>query len=150
MILVGNQRGGAKDLALHLMKEENEHVEVHELSGFMSDNLMGALNEIYAISQGTQCKQFMYSLSLNPPPQAETTTEDFENAINRAQDRLELDDYEEAKAKIDEAIKITGDYVASQKRASAYRIFRSAHTKTAMRSMYPAQMELPLDREEAA
>lgn len=29
MILNGNQRGGAKDLALHLMKEENEHVEVH-------------------------------------------------------------------------------------------------------------------------
>ena len=27
MILVGNQRGGAKDLALHLMKDENELLE---------------------------------------------------------------------------------------------------------------------------
>ena len=39
MILNGNQRGGAKDLALHLMKAENERVEIHELRGFMSDNL---------------------------------------------------------------------------------------------------------------
>jgi len=46
MILVGNQRSGAKDLALHLLKEENEHVEVHEVRGFASSNLMGALTPI--------------------------------------------------------------------------------------------------------
>ena len=40
MILHGNQRGGARDLALHLLKDENEHVEVHELRGFVSDNLI--------------------------------------------------------------------------------------------------------------
>ncbi|MEZ5814391.1 MAG: relaxase [Alphaproteobacteria bacterium] len=90
MILVGNQRGGAKDLALHLMKDENERVELHELRGFMSDDLMGALNEIYAISQATRCRQFLYSLSLNPPPDADVTIEDFENAITRAQDKLGL------------------------------------------------------------
>ena len=38
MILVGNQRGRAKNLAQHLLKEENEHVEVHELRGFASEN----------------------------------------------------------------------------------------------------------------
>lgn len=54
MILVGNQRGGAKDLALHLLKDENEHIEVHELRGFVSNNLMGALNEAYAISRAAQ------------------------------------------------------------------------------------------------
>ncbi len=42
MILNGNQRGGAKDLALHLMKTANECVEIHELRGFMSSDLMGA------------------------------------------------------------------------------------------------------------
>ncbi|SEN51125.1 hypothetical protein [Nitrosomonas marina] len=67
MILVGNQRGGAKNLALHLLKEENEHVEVHEVRGFASRNLMAALNETYAISKATRCKQFLFSLSLNPP-----------------------------------------------------------------------------------
>ena len=67
MILVGNQRGGAKDLALHLLKQENEHVEVHEVRGFASHNLTAALNEAYAISRATRCKQFLFSLSLNPP-----------------------------------------------------------------------------------
>lgn len=38
MILVGNPRGGAKNLAQHLMKEENDHVTVHELRGFASDS----------------------------------------------------------------------------------------------------------------
>ena len=51
MILKGNQRGGAKDLALHLLKEENERIEVHEIRGFCSNTLMGALNESYAMSR---------------------------------------------------------------------------------------------------
>ncbi|SFG50686.1 hypothetical protein SAMN05518801_1375 [Novosphingobium sp. CF614] len=90
MILVGNQRGGAKNLGLHLLKEENDHVEVYELRGFASDNLHSALNETYAISRGTQCKQFLYSLSINPPPDADVSTDDFEDAINRAELKLGL------------------------------------------------------------
>ena len=90
MILVGNQRGGAKDLALHLMKDENEHVDVHELRGFAAQSLMGALNEAYAVSRGTRCTQFLYSLSLNPPQEAEVATEDFLAAIERAEKRLGL------------------------------------------------------------
>ena len=90
MILKGNSRGGAKDLALHLMKDENEHIEVYELRGFASDSLMGALNEVYAISRGTRCKQFLYSLSLNPPKQAQVPTEQFEAAIGRVEEKLGL------------------------------------------------------------
>ena len=67
MILVGNQRGGAKDLALHLLKEENEHVDVHEIRGFMADNLDCALHEAYTMSRGTRCSKFLFSVSLNPP-----------------------------------------------------------------------------------
>lgn len=39
MILVGNQRGGAYELAAHLLKQENERVEVHDLRGFASTDL---------------------------------------------------------------------------------------------------------------
>ncbi len=92
MILVGNQRGGAKNLALHLLKPENDHVEVHELRGFASDNLTGALNESYAISRGTRCKQFLYSLSINPPPREQVSTADFEKTIERAETELGLTD----------------------------------------------------------
>ena len=90
MILVGNQRGGAKDLALHLLKQENEHVELHELRGFASENLVSALNESYAISRGTRCQQFLFSLSLNPPPQENVATQDFEQAIDKVEERLGL------------------------------------------------------------
>ncbi len=91
MILVGNPRGGAKDLARHLTKDENDHVTVHELRGFTSDTLDGALTEAYAVSRGTQCKQFLFSLSLNPPPDAEVSTESFESAIDRVEGQLDLD-----------------------------------------------------------
>lgn len=90
MILNGNQRGGAKDLALHLMKTENERVEVHELRGFMSQDLMGALNEMYAVSRATKCTQFMYSLSLNPPKDETVSVEAFAKAIEEAEQSLGL------------------------------------------------------------
>ncbi|WP_019960652.1 relaxase/mobilization nuclease domain-containing protein [Woodsholea maritima] len=90
MILHGNQRAGARDLALHLLKEENDHVQVHELRGFASDDLPGALNEAYAISRGTRCKQFLFSLSLNPPKHERVSTEVFEAAIDRTEERLGL------------------------------------------------------------
>ncbi len=92
MILVGNQRGGAKDLALHLLKQENEHVEVHEVRGFASNNLMAALNEAYAISRATRCKQFLFSLSLNPPKNENVSTETFEHTIDRVEEKLDLTD----------------------------------------------------------
>lgn len=90
MILKGSQRGGAKDLALHLLKDENEHVEVYRLRGFCSQNLVGALNEAYAVSRGTRCKQFLYSLSLNPPPDQPVSTKVFEDAIEKVERKLGL------------------------------------------------------------
>ena len=90
MILVGNPRGGARDLAQHLMKDENDHVSVHELRGFVSDDLDGAFREAYAVSRGTRCRQFLFSLSLNPPPDAKVRTDEFERAIDQAEKQLGL------------------------------------------------------------
>lgn len=90
MILEGNERGGAKNLALHLLKDENDHVTVHEVRGFMSNELLPALNEIYAISRGTKARKFMFSLSLNPPLDVDVSTEDFMRAIERAENDLGL------------------------------------------------------------
>ncbi|MGJ7043649.1 hypothetical protein J2Y63_006935 [Shinella sp. BE166] len=90
MILVGNQRGGAKELALHLLKDENDHVEIHELRGFVARDLRGAFNEAYTVSRGTRCKQYLFSLSLNPPAMANVRTEDFEAAIARIETELGL------------------------------------------------------------
>jgi len=69
MILKGSQRGGAAQLARHLLNaEENDHVEVYDLRGFASEkSLSNALQEVVAISKGTRCQQMLFSLSLNPP-----------------------------------------------------------------------------------
>lgn len=91
MMLKGSQRGGAKQLALHLLNTvDNDHVEVHSIDGFVSDDVTGALREIYAISRATRCKQFMFSLSLSPPKDAVVTIEDYEAAIQAAAERLGL------------------------------------------------------------
>ena len=88
MILHGNQRGGARDLALHLMKPENEHIEVHSLRGFACDDLMGAFMESEAMAEGTRCRQHLFSMSFNPPPGREVSTADFEQAVERAEEAL--------------------------------------------------------------
>jgi hypothetical protein len=91
MILKGSQRGGAKQLALHLMKtEENEHVEVHQVRGFMADDVLGALREAEAISKGTKCNQFLFSVSLNPPQNERVLVETFEMALNAIEERTGL------------------------------------------------------------
>ena len=90
MILVGSQRGGAGDLARHLLKEENEHVLVHEVRGFAAEDLHGAFKEVEATARGTQCQKFLFSLSLNAPPGERATTEDYEQAISKVEAKLGL------------------------------------------------------------
>ena len=90
MILDGNQRGGASDLAIHLMKPENEHIEIHEIRGFVADTIMGALREAEAISRGTRCVQPLYSLSLSPPATQSVPVAVFENAIEKIEAKLGL------------------------------------------------------------
>lgn len=90
MILHGNQRGNSAELAHHLLKDENEQVEVYQIRGFVSSDLPGALQESYAISRATKCKQHLYSLSLNPPKDGTPTPEDFENASNSVEKQLGL------------------------------------------------------------
>lgn len=89
MILKGNRRGGATQLALHLLNaEDNEHVTIHELRGFISDSLTGALTESYALSRGTSCRKYLYSLSLNPPEAENVPVEVFEQAIDVIEKKL--------------------------------------------------------------
>lgn len=90
MILNGNQRGGHGDLARHIMKPENEHVEIHQIRGFIADTVSGAFKEAHAISRGTKCTQFLYSLSLNPPAAENVPVNVFEDAIDAIECKLGL------------------------------------------------------------
>lgn len=92
MILKGSQRKSGQELAAHLMNVgANEHVELHELRGFASDNLKGAFKEAEAISRGTKCQQYLFSLSLSPPEQERVPPAIFERAIDTIEQRLGLE-----------------------------------------------------------
>jgi hypothetical protein len=91
MILKASQRAGAKQLAVHLMRvDENDHVEVHQIRYFTSENIQGALREAYAISQGTKCRQFLFSVSFNPPEREKVDIKAFEKAIDALEQRVGL------------------------------------------------------------
>lgn len=92
MILKASQRGGAKQLGLHLLRtDDNEHVEVHELRGFVSSDVIGALKEAYAVSKGTRCKQPFFSVSLNPPQTENVGVATFEDTADRIEAQMGLD-----------------------------------------------------------
>lgn len=93
MILKGNQRASGQELAQHLLNvDDNEHASVHELRGFLADDLFGAFRETEAISLGTKCQQYLFSLSLSPPQTAKVSVTEFEEAIGEIERRLGLTD----------------------------------------------------------
>lgn len=91
MILKGQQRANPVELAIHLMKNENEHVRIIEMRGFACDNLMDAFMEIEAISRATKCEKYLYSLNLDPPKGADVSDELYLDASDQAEAALGLD-----------------------------------------------------------
>lgn len=91
MILKASQRGGPRQLAVHLLNEkDNEHVTVAEVRGFVADDLYGAMAETVAVSRGTKCQQPVFSLSINPPKDANVTKDDLFAAADKAGEALSL------------------------------------------------------------
>ncbi|AZV79425.1 relaxase [Parasedimentitalea marina] len=92
MILKASQRGNPGQLSKHLLNShDNEHVELYEVRGFMAEDLETALSEAEAISKGTRCKKFLFSLSLSPPEKEVVSIEAFEAAIEMTEQNLGLD-----------------------------------------------------------
>lgn len=93
MILKASQRSGSAQLGRHLLNaQDNEHVEVHEVRGFMAEDVMGAMKEAEALAKGTRCKQHLFSVSLNPPENADVPAEVFEGAVASIEEKMGLID----------------------------------------------------------
>lgn len=93
MIIKASQRGSGRELANHLWNlEDNQHVELHELRGFVSDDLYGALLETEAISKFTKCKQPYLSISFNPPYNEEASNAVFETALAKVEAEFGLEE----------------------------------------------------------
>ena len=92
MIIKAKERGGGAQLARYLLTmRDNDHVELHEVRGFVSDDLRGAFCEADAIAAGTRCQNHLFSISLNPPQDATVTAEEFEAAANEVERKLGLE-----------------------------------------------------------
>lgn len=88
MILKAKQRGDGRQLGQYLLTMgENEHIEIHEVRGFMSSDVAGALSEVDAIAKGTKCRQHLFSVSLNPPPNENVRIETFDKAIDAIEEK---------------------------------------------------------------
>lgn len=135
MILHGNQRGGARDLAIHLMKPENEHIQLHSLRGFACEDLMGAFQESEALAEGTRCRQHLFSMSFNPPPGREVSTEDFERAVAQAEEKLGLTDQPRAMVFHEKEGRRHLHAVWSRIDGESMKAIPMSHSKLAMRDL---------------
>lgn len=92
MILKAKERGDASQLARYLLSvRDNEHVELHEVYGFSSDDLKEAFSEADAIARGTRCKNYLFSMSLNPPEGAAVSKATFEDTADQIEKKLGLE-----------------------------------------------------------
>ncbi len=91
MILKGNIRAGGQELANHLLNDrDNDRVELASVEGFASQDLRQAFGEAEAIATGTNCKKYLYSLSINPDKKL--TRDQYAHAIDKIADKLGLSD----------------------------------------------------------
>jgi MobA/VirD2-like, nuclease domain len=92
MIPKGNQRAGGQQLATHLLNAyDNDRVEVAEVRGAIAQDLHGAFAEWYAEAKATDCRKYLYSLSINPDhTQGPYTREHYYDFIRRTEKSLGL------------------------------------------------------------
>jgi len=95
MIPFASQRGLGQDLATHLLNaQENERIELAHVRGAIAQDLHGAFAE-WALQADTltNCRNYLYSLSINPDP---------------AQDRLTREQYLDYVARVEKALGLDG------------------------------------------
>ncbi|MDJ1007370.1 MAG: relaxase [Paracoccaceae bacterium] len=93
MIIKAKERGDAPQLARYLLADrDNDHVELHDVRGFASDDLVSAFQEAEAIASGTRCHNHLFSISLNPPENEQVSAAAFERAIAEVERKMGLED----------------------------------------------------------
>ena len=92
MIAKGNQRSGGQNLATHLMNaHDNERVDIADVSGAVAQDLHGAFAEWRTHSKATRCREYLYSLSINPDDrQGNLTREQYLDFIDRTEKKMGL------------------------------------------------------------
>jgi hypothetical protein len=93
MVIKGSARGGAASLAQHLQRTDtNERMELRELRGVMAEDLDGALREMEAVASGARSARHFYHASINTRADEVMTPEQWQQAVDRLEQELDLTD----------------------------------------------------------
>lgn len=78
MHVKSSQRAGRRELAKHLISDENEQVRIVQSRGVVDSSISGALAEFEAIATGSNCKKFMFHVSASPAPDEQMSEKHWE------------------------------------------------------------------------
>lgn len=136
MILKGSQRASGGQLASHLLNDrDNDHVELYEVRGFAARDLHGAFQEAHAVSKGTRCQQYLFSLSISPPASENVPEQDFLAAIDQAEAKLGLTGHPRAIVFHEKEGRRHAHAVWSRIDANTMTAVRLSHFKTKLTSL---------------
>jgi len=93
VIIKGKSIAGG-GVAAHLMKPENERVEVWEISGTIADDLQSAVDNWQAFALGTKAEKPIYHAKLNPD--RDLSREEWDKAIGIFEKEMGLEGYPRA------------------------------------------------------
>ena len=138
MILKAKERGDAGQLARYLLSmRDNEHVELYEVHGFASDDLIEAFSEADAIARVTRCKNYLFSMSLNPPEGAVVSKDVFEETADQIEKKLGLDNQPRAIVFHEKDGRRHAHIVWSRIDAQRMRAINLPHYKVKLRDVSP-------------
>jgi hypothetical protein len=136
MILKAKERGGGQQLARYLLAmRDNDHVELHEVRGFASEDLRGAFREADAIALGTRCEKHLFAISLNPPEGVQASIDAFEQAIDEVERKLGLENQPRAIVFHEKDGRRHADAVWSRIDAELMRAINLPHYKIKLRDV---------------
>ncbi len=75
MIIKMSQRANGRQLAKHLVSDENERVSVISTNGVLSQHVAGAIAEFEAIAKGSRARKPLAHCMISPHPVEEMTPE---------------------------------------------------------------------------
>ena len=89
MVIKGGSRGGARNLAKHLLRSDiNEGVSLFELRHVAATDLTGALLDMEAVALGTRARRGLYHASLSTRADERLTPEQWQTAMDRLEGAL--------------------------------------------------------------
>jgi hypothetical protein len=91
MIIKGQARGRARQLAAHLLRtDENERIHLHECRGALAKDVEGALIEMEARGLGARTQRPLYHASISPEAGTPLKGDEITRAVDLLEERLGL------------------------------------------------------------